>query len=218
MRKGEGFADPSRSNGADSADLRELGVSRLDNGGDAAEVSQQSPSRHCRDARERREHRFRGRRLRPLRIERSIARTTTPGGAAGDAVEPEGRVRLTLASYDCHAVLAGGEQCAPDRCRRERTCVERLPFDEEIRRASCCAKAAELSPKAAGRECEVAHGLSLHERAVRSVVPDKQSEPLHVGAEPAKLVVDGFRLVHVHVDANHLDSHCAYRSREARTT
>ena len=37
----EGFADPSRSDGADSVDIRELGVSRLYDRGNAADVSEQ---------------------------------------------------------------------------------------------------------------------------------------------------------------------------------
>lgn len=227
----EGLTEPSQPDMADAANVREIVVSRIDNCLKTAEAGEQSSRRDRRDVRDRCEHGFDSPLLRPLRVERPIARTTTSGGAAGDAIEPEGRVRSTFASYHGDPNLAGGEQRAPDRCGREWAVVERRPFDEKVRRASCGAKPTELSPDAAGseRQVQIAHGLSLDERTVCLVVPDRQAEPLHVGAEPAELLVDGPRLVHVHIDADHLNPHaeivpsqtlrvCTYRAREARTS
>lgn len=205
----EGFAEVSRSDGADSVDLRELGVSRLYDRGNAAEVSEQSLCRHGRDVRNGREHGFGSQRLRPLRVQGPVTFAMTSPSAAGDAVEPEGRVGLRLTSYDRDAVLADGEQCAPDRRRRKRTGVERRPFDKQIWRPSCGAKPAELSPEAARYECEVkvASGLALHEHPVGPEVADGKTVPPRLRADSSELLGDGLWLVHIDIDVDHLTSH-----------
>jgi len=54
---------------------------------------------------------------------------------------------------------------------------------------------------------QVSYGLPLHEHAFDPVVTHRQPPPLYVNAEPTQLRSNPFRLVYVHLDADHLDSH-----------
>lgn len=54
---------------------------------------------------------------------------------------------------------------------------------------------------------QVSYGLSLHAHAFDSVVTRRQPPPLYVNAEPTQLRSNPLRLVHVRVDADHLNPH-----------
>jgi len=127
-------------------------------------------------------------------------------------------------------MLARGEHRSANRGRREWPGVESSSFDEQERLHSCRAKPPELAPEAARskRSVEVANALSLHDRAAAPVVADRKVRGLHLRAEPPKLVPNVVGLVHVNLNADHLNPHakivqqktsriCTYRSREART-
>ena len=227
---GEGFAEPSHPDRPDAAHVREFGVSRFDNRGDGPEMSEESPRGDRRDRRDRCQHGFCGRDFRPLRVQRPVRRRTRPSGSARYAVEPQGGVGLRLAAHNRHPVLAGGQQRAPDRRRRDRAGVERRSFDEQKRPSAGGTEPPELPPQTTRDECQVqvAHALTLDDRTFHSVVPDRQTMPQHLHAEASQLGSNPFRLVHVDLHANHLNPHakivpaktsriCANRSREART-
>ena len=230
----ERFAKTAQPSGSDAAHVREIGVSRSRDGLEAAETTEHGARGHCRDLRNGCENGFcrrvRCQRLRTLRVRRPVGCGLRPCRSASDSVDPQGRVGLGFAPDDRDPVLAGGEERAADRGRRDRPFVEGGTLDEQDRMPRGGAETAELSPETAGRQCavQIAHGLPLDERMRASVVADRQLRSPNFGAETRQLVPNAARLVNVDLDANHLNPHakivppkpsreCAYRSREART-
>lgn len=225
----EGLAESPRSDWADSAHGHELDVSRLDHRGDGSKVSEQRPRRHTGDVGDGSEHGLGRGRLRPLGVQRPVA--WTPPRATGDAVDPESRVLRRLGSDDGHVVLGGGEQSSANCSGSQRPMVQEPAFDEQERSRSGTPHPSELTPQPPRHECEVqvAHRLALDQGALDPVVAGRELRDPHLRSEPLQLGPNRGGLVHVHVDADHLNPHakivpiktsrvCTYRSREARTT
>ena len=228
---GKGLPKPSRSDRPDANHVPEFGVRCLHDRCDTSEVSEQRACANGRDVRNRREHCFRSRRLWALSVDRTVARRKRAGRPARDAVKPEGRVALCLAAHDCDAILGGREQRTTDCCRADRPGVENRSLDDKERPFSCCAQPPQLPPEPTGdeRQVQVAHGLALDDGGATAVIAGWKSGDIDVGHKVAELLANPSRLVHVDLDANHLNPHakivpsktsqlCAYRSREARTT
>ncbi len=196
---GEHLVKHARAPWAYSAHSGELLRPHACDGCDGPEFLQQSACRSRAQSANTGQHRHRIRRCVRSRLFR--ARPTVL--LLSDSDQPQSRLLEIKRSQDSDTLVHRSQQRAADGCIRERACVERSSFNQQVRLQPSRSKVRELRPQPtlAQRRVEVVLGLALHNARANSVVADTQRRDLDSDV-PRLERVDHSAPALVHVGSN----------------